>query len=321
MKKGKGFAVFFLVILFLYGCTGVPSVEVLLEKYPHSTEFPIEAPTLKIYFPSFTDDSWSEENNRVIGGDGSVIILPDDQVMIVDGFYNEASEDYIDFIKSLGIKHIDYLVLTHFHSDHSGTLPELIEMFDIDVIYTNGAYTDTAPTRRLLECIKENDVTEIVIKEGDIFSVGDCTITVYSPDLSEKDLYNVYHNPGKTAKMINDTSLVFKLEYDTFSVLFAGDVYKDRDRQITEKYGEELKSTILKLPHHGEFYTANSLSFAETVQPEYGIVMDNRYVSTMGSIVSNRYALSGGKVLYRNSAGFIFLESDGTSYSISEKDF
>lgn len=309
-----------LFTILLTGCAGIPSVETILEKHPHQIELTTND-TLKLYFPSFTDSSWTEENNRVIGGDGTIIILPDNEVMIVDGFYSWASDQYISFITSLGITHIDYLVLTHFHGDHSGTLPALIDAFGVDVIYTNGAYTDTTATHNLLASIEEHGVTEIVIREGDSFDLGDCHITVFSPDLSEEDLYNIYYNPGKTAKLINNSSLVFKLSYGSFSVLFAGDIYKNQDRKMTEKHGEALKSTILKVPHHGEFYTANSLSFSKAVQPEYGIVMDNRYVSTMGSIVSNRYSLSGGTILYRNDAGFIFVESDGADYSISEERF
>lgn len=321
MQKRRCLLLMFVSLVFFTGCVGVPAAEIMLETYPHHTDFSADAGILKVYFPSFTDSSWSEENRYVIGGDGTVIILPNDEVMVIDGFYSAASAQYTDFIKSLGITHIDYLVLTHFHGDHSGSFPELIKTFNVDIIYTNGAYTDTAPTKELLDCIKENDVTEVVIKEGDFFTVGDCDITVYSPSLSEEDLYNVFNNPGKTAKMINNTSLVFKLEYGNFSILFSGDVYKGQDRKIVRKYGNELKSTLLKVPHHGEFYTANSGTFASVVQPEYGIVMDNRYVSTMGSVISNKYFAYGGHILFRDDAGYILAESDGNSYSLSLESF
>lgn len=322
MKKSNLFLILSVLLFFFTGCAGVPAVDTILEKYPHTADFADSEETLRLYFPSFTDASWSEDHRYVIGGDGTVIILPDGEVMVIDGFYSSASEQYVDFIKSLGISHIDYLVLTHFHGDHAGSLPALIKEFDVDTVYTNGAYTNSSPTKRLQECISENGVTEIVIKEGDSFSLGGCTITVYSPDLSEEDLYKVYYEPGKTAKLINNTSLVFKMVYGDFSVLFAGDVYKGQDKKIVRKYGEELKSTILKVPHHGEFYTANSASFARAVQPEYGIVMDNRYVSTMGSIITNKYlSASSGRILFRDDAGYILAESDGTDYSLSAVRF
>ena len=80
---------------------------------------------LQIYFPLFTDS-----NGEFVEGDGIVIIFPNKQVMIVDGFYPEASESFVHFLKNdLQITQIDYLMATHFHKDHIGSFPAIFDNF------------------------------------------------------------------------------------------------------------------------------------------------------------------------------------------------
>ena len=52
---------------------------------------------------------------------------------------------------------------------------------------------------------------------------------------------------------IYNNSLVFKMEYNKFSILFTGDIEKVAEEAILKKYKEanDLKSTILKVAHHG----------------------------------------------------------------------
>ena len=49
---------------------------------------------------------------------------------------------------------------------------------------------------------------------------------------------------------INDNSIVMKLEYNSFSCLFTGDISKKIEELLIKEYGTDLKSSILKVAHH-----------------------------------------------------------------------
>lgn len=296
-----------LTSLFCFGCKSVPQDEWVQEKFP-PVDFETDDKLLKIYFPTFCDDE-----GKVIGGDGIVVIFPDNTCMVIDGFYADATNQFIPYLKSLGITKIDSIVLTHYHGDHIGSLRWLMEAFPVGKVYTNGGHTSEQYCTNFLTKLKEKNLEENIWKEGDEITFGpadaECKIKVFSPNLTEEDKYNLMYNPGRTAKLVNDSSLVFKLTYGSFTALFTGDVYKKHDRELSSKYGDELHSLLMKLPHHGEFYTANSPKFVKTVHPEVGIICDNRYV---GCIINNRYHLKNVPLLWNDCEGVISVVTDGT---------
>ena len=199
------------------GCK-TPPVQKVLAASPSRSVLSENNSKLKIYFPEFYD-----ENGKVYNGDGTVIILPDDKVIVIDGFKPGAAEQYIAFLHSLNITRIDYLIATHYHSDHIGTFPELIQNFEIGVFYSNGAPIDNSASPLLLDAIKEKQIEHIILKEGDdVEFCPEVTAHIFWPTLTEQDLYDVMYNPGRTEAKINLTSLVTKITYNNFTILFPG---------------------------------------------------------------------------------------------------
>ena len=311
--KFKHVIISFLCITLFFCCKTPPVQKVLLnEQFYYVGEG--QNKELKIYFPQFYDS-----DGNAYGGDGTVIILPDNKILVIDGFVAAAATQYIDFIKSLNISKIDYLFATHYHGDHIGSFPQLIDNFEVGVFYSNGAPIQNAATPLLEEKIEEYGIKHIVLTQGDTLTfLEDCTAEVLWPNLSEKDKYDVMFNPGRTEAKINLTSLVTKLTYNDFSILFPGDIYHKGERELVSRYGNKLKSTVLKAAHHGEWYTANLPEFVRMVSPDYGIIQDNRYITF---VISNIYKKAGSKILYRLTPGYILIETDGSDYKISEQSF
>lgn len=314
MKKPHFLSLFLYSLLFT-GCVSKPA-NIMLQTFPHKKDLDSNKEKLQILFPEFTD-----ENGTVIDGDGYIIIFPDKKIMVVDGYYPSSAKKYSDYIKNLGYSKIDYLVASHFHGDHIGSLPQLIDDFEIGCFYSCGAPTGSSLSEELMNKINQRTINHIVLKEGDKLTFNQVSIKVYSPNLTESDIYNIKYNPGKTAKLINNSSLVFKLIYDNFSMMFTGDVYKNREKIIVKKYGKELESNLLKVAHHGDFYTTNSHTWISTVKPDYGIIISPRYAKHWwgGYLIRNRYSLHNVLLLYNDKEGTIKVESDGIEYSISHE--
>lgn len=312
MKRNRLIILFSAFFSLLVGSCKTPPITELESSF-NFTPLSSFSEKIQFYFPEYYDD-----NNVCYKGDGSVIILPNKKVVLIDGFVSDAAEQHIAFLKNLGISKIDYLIATHYHGDHIGSFPKIIKEFKIVNFYSCGAPINTATSDNLVKTLEEYKIPQTVLKQGDKLSfTKDCYIDVLWPNLTEEDKYNAMYNPGKTAAIINLTSLVFKLHYKDFSILFTGDVYKKGDKAITKKYGDKLKSDILKAPHHGDFYTANNFTFIKAVNPDYSIIQDNRYIT---SIISSRYKRAGSEILYRLTPGYILIESDGNGYSISQSD-
>ncbi len=273
--------------------------------------------SIKIYFPKLLN-----RENILGDGDGIVILLPDDEVLVIDGFYENTSEIYCDFLKSLNITKINYLIATHMHGDHIGSFPRIIEEFEIENLYTNGAFLDREPSHLFEDAIEEYELEAKVLTAGDSLNLGDnenpVTLDILWPSLTEEDINKAFKNPGFTEEFINNTALVIKLVYKDFSILFPSDIYKSTEEFLVNKYGNALHSTILKASHHGEFYTANLPDFIKCVAPDYSILQGTRYIN---SVIDKRYKEAGVTLLFRKSAGYILVSSDGKDYAISEETF
>ena len=308
-------------LFFLFGCR-TPPVQKSIIKINKSQELSPK-PQLKIYFQQLSIFDEKTKKHRIAHGDGIILFLPDGKCMMIDSFDSEAQNEIVDYVKSLGINKIDYLIATHYHLDHIGGMPALINNFEIGEFFSNGVDFNSGICRKLHEALDSKNIEIKVLKQGDSVILSEdpepCKIDVLWPSLSEEDIYNAYYNPGRTEKLKNNTSLVFKLTYGNFSIMFTGDVYKDGDKAITNKYGNQLKSTVLKAPHHGEFYTANSPVFVKTVAADVAVIQDPSYM--INFVISAIYRKAKTQLLYRNSPGYILIQSDGEDYNIIQETF
>ncbi len=81
---------------------------------------------------------------------------------------------------------------------------------------------------------------------------------------------------------INNNSLVCKLVYKNFSMLFTGDIEEIAEKVILSKYvnkQEVLNADILKVAHHGS-KTSSIKEFINAVNPKYAVIgvgKDNKF--------------------------------------------
>lgn len=79
---------------------------------------------------------------------------------------------------------------------------------------------------------------------------------------------------------INNNSIVFKLNYKSFSMLFTGDIEEEKENKLLKEYSENtLKSTVLKVAHHGS-NSSSTEAFIKAVNPKIsliGVGENNKY--------------------------------------------
>ncbi|HDK82064.1 MAG TPA: DNA internalization-related competence protein ComEC/Rec2, partial [Nitrospirae bacterium] len=192
-------------------------------------------------------------------GESSVIELPDEKIMLIDG--GTGSPDMgrmviAPYLWSKGIKHIDYLVLSHAHPDHYGGLIYVMDNFKIGEIWFNGRSIPEAG--EFFRKIKEREIPKIVLKRGDVLETEEYKVLVLHP----YDEFFAGSSRGEFSDQ-NSDSLVLKIESDDLSVLFTGDIEKEAEENLVH-LSKWLKSDIIKVPHHGG-RTSSSSAFVKAV--------------------------------------------------------
>lgn len=97
----------------------------------------------------------------------------------------------------------------------------------------------------------------------------------------EKDIYFDILWPSSEniikENSINNNSLICKLIYKEFSVLFTGDIEKIAEKGILNKYknSKKIKSNIIKIPHHGSS-TSSSIDFLNAISPQIALIRCRR---------------------------------------------
>jgi competence protein ComEC len=187
-------------------------------------------------------------------GDSTLIHTKNTNILIDTGGlsnYN-ISDSTITFMRSLGINHLDILLLTHGDYDHIGDATNLINNFKVDeVIFNKGEYNDLEVN--LIQLLKEKNIKYSKgLKE---YSLGGDYLT----SLDTK----IYNNE-------NNNSNVLYFKYNNYNLLFMGDAGVEREKDIINKYNLS-NIDFIKIGHHGS-NTSSSKYFIDNIKPKYCII-------------------------------------------------
>ncbi|MFZ5996335.1 MAG: ComEC/Rec2 family competence protein [Nitrospirota bacterium] len=194
-------------------------------------------------------------------GDAAVVELPDERVLVVDtgrnGFQVGA------FLRYRGIRRIDAVVLSHGQSDHAGGMEYLLKHFDVQEVWDNDrlVYADGFLGASLHRGFQR----------GDVIEGSGYRIDVFHP-------YSGFYTPARGESDENNDSFVFKIRGRKNDFLFAGDIESAAAADLSS-LDAYLRSTVLKVPHHGS-RSAASEAFFRAVSPEIAVISvgrNNRY--------------------------------------------
>ncbi len=234
-----------------------------------------------------------------VGQADSILIRNQDKVMLIDAGTNEEGKTVVNYLETLGITKIDYLIGTHPHEDHIGGLDDVINNFDIGQIYMPKIETTTKTFEDVLDAIENKNLTVTAPNKGDKIELGQAKGEFMTEPILDEDNLNV-------------SSLVLRLEFGNTSYLFMGDAEKENEETIRWP-----KTDVLKVGHHGSS-TSSSESFLEQVQPKYAIIMagkDNSYgLPTQETI--DKLNNIGSEIYRTDEDGTIQMTSDGNTIEI-----
>lgn len=166
----------------------------------------------------------------------------------------------LPYLEKLGIKRLNGVFITHFHEDHSKSLPLLIDNLKIDRVFAS--YEDY--NNLAFNKIKDAKMPLIILTEKDKINLGkNLNLEILSPNL---DLMNIKASA-------NDLSLVFLLTYFDKRVLFTGDMEKDAEKLLLDKIHNKID--VIKVPHHGSD-TSSTEELLHEIKPDIGVISVGR---------------------------------------------
>lgn len=240
-------------------------------------------------------------------GDSILVRLPNKKNVLIDTGFNEV--ETINVLRYKNIKEIDVLFLTHSHDDHIGGAAKLISDIEVKELVIP-QLVDYSKFDDIINLAKNNGVKITVAKYGDRFEFSDnVDINVLSPIPDKSKKYSV-----------NNTSLVLRINYNSFNALFTGDIEEKAEKDVLEKLQTEnsiflLECNVLKVPHHGSS-TSLERAFLKNTSPEASVIsvgIDNRFNHPSVETIDK---LEECTKIYRTDLnGAIIVKSDGKKFA------
>ena len=175
----------------------------------------------------------------------------------------------LPYLLNRRINKIDYLIFSHFDTDHCKGLIYIMENIKIKNLIISKQPKNCNNFEEFLEIAKIKNINIIIVNKGSSINI-------------EKDLYlDILWPDSKnfiSENSLNNNSIVCKLNYKNFSCVFTGDIEEIAEREILNIYKnntEILKSTILKVAHHGS-KSSSTEEFLNAVKPKIALIRSRR---------------------------------------------
>ena len=249
----------------------------------------------------------------------NILIDTGDDKYYEDGKKGKENTQLLTELQKLKIDHIDTLVMTHAHADHIGKADKVIAQYGVKELVYNGIPSTSKYFINALKAAKANGTKQVKVKAGDVLDFGNgVSFEIVSPSQSLIDEDTAAIKAKKKVD-VNNESVVGRLTFGNFAMLFTGDAEGPVEKDMVASYGKKLKCQVLKAGHHGS-KTSSTAEFLKLVQPESVVMslgVNNQYGHPHEALL-NRLQKQGIKNIYRTDAnGTITIVSDGSSYSIT----
>lgn len=200
-------------------------------------------------------------------GDSTLIITQQNKKILIDGGgsnidYDVGEEILLPYLLDRHVMTLDYVMISHFDSDHCKGVFTVLKKLKVKNIIISSRGQESGNYTEFLEIIKNKKINILNVKAGDVIKIDNYTfleILWPADDLISENIINNY-------------SLIFKLNYKNYSMIFTGDVEAIAEKIILQKYKkQELKSDILKVAHHGS-KSSSIEDFINNVSPQIALI-------------------------------------------------
>jgi competence protein ComEC len=249
-------------------------------------------------------------------GDAIVVTLPNGRNLLIDGggvpvrpgssSFDVGEKVVSPYLQRQGIKKIDLLVNTHGHYDHVAGLIPVIQELSVGEVLLSPVPATSNTYEKFLELLDQKDIPIIFAERGQLINLD--------PRVELKVMHPGNPVIGSTSQL-NDNSVVIKLNYRQFSMLFTGDIEQAAMADLLASE-LDLSSTVYKVAHHGSS-TGLVPEFLERVSPGVAVIPVGKNTFGHPSETLINYLEERGVLIYRTDLdGGIVITTDGNKVKI-----
>jgi beta-lactamase superfamily II metal-dependent hydrolase len=223
----------------------------------------------------------------VEGGQATLAVSPSGESMLVDagwpGYNGRDAGRIAAAARAAGVKRIDYLVTTHYHTDHVGGVPEVAAKLPVRTFVDHGATVETSKTaKELYEAYEKaaGGAKRISVKPGDTIPVKgiDVKVLTASGDNIQASLQGGgAQNPLCAGSEFpedpseNARSLGTLITFGKFRLLNLGDLTSREELDLVCPANRIGRIDVYLTTHHG-LQTSNAQAIVHAVQPRVAIM-------------------------------------------------
>ena len=224
----------------------------------------------------------------VEGGQATLLVGPSKASLLVDtgwpGNNSRDAERIQAAMNDAGITQIDHVLITHFHVDHVGGVPNLVQKVKV------GEFLDHGEDRELSSDTKRDYAAYLkaiegtprrIVKPGDTINIPGLNTLVITADgtniksapgiTSRPNPYCANEPPAEGDPTENARSTGVLVTFGTFRFLDLGDLTKQKEIELVCPESPLPKIDVYLVNHHG-FNLSNTKAFVDSIHPRVAIM-------------------------------------------------
>lgn len=194
-----------------------------------------------------------------VGKADSILIKNSRQTILIDTGHKKDKKILADKLRTLGIRKIDYMILSHPDKDHIGGASYIIENFTVDNLIQTNYEKGSKDEARLKKSLVNTEIKQVFLSEDYYFVLGDLEIDLLVPEEDE-------------FKKSNDNSINALIKDRELNYFFGGDSEKKLLKDLIKKDIPVID--VYKVAHHGR-KNSNSKEFINKIMPKYSVITNS----------------------------------------------